>query len=144
MLARFTMLVLISLCTSTLATAAASAKDMIGVWTVDPEATWLKLKDLPELKALPPEYASTAKSAFMAQAGNMIFTISDTTITTTINGQKKEEKYVVESINGDTITAMGTDETGKKEQSRIQFVDGKMELGSVSDPNKKVVLKRKE
>jgi hypothetical protein len=144
MLARLTLLVLISLCTSTLAMAAVSGKDMVGTWTVDANATWLKLKDVPELRALPPEYAATVKSAFMSQAENMIFTITDSSITTTVAGQKREEKYVILSISGDTITAEGTDETGTKAQSRLQFIDGKMELSVVSAPEKTVVLKRKE
>ncbi len=123
--------------------AAASAKDLVGTWTVDVDATWLKLKDLPELKALPPEMANTAKAAFSAQGANMIFNFTDKLLTTTIGAIKREESYVVISTDSDSIITESTDGEGKKERSVVKFVDGAMELMSVSDPAKKVVLKRK-
>ena len=123
--------------------AAASAKDLVGTWTVDVDATWLKLKDLPELKALPPEMANAAKAAFSAQGANMIFIFTDKLLTTTVGAIKREESYVVISTDSDSITTESTDAEGKKERSVVKFVDGAMELMSVSDPTKKVVLKRK-
>jgi hypothetical protein len=123
--------------------AAANAKDLVGTWTVDVDATWLKLKDLPELKALPPEMANAAKAAFSAQGANMIFNFTDKLLTTTIGAIKREESYVVISTDSDSITTESTDAEGKKECSVVKFVDGAMELMSVSDPTKKVVLKRK-
>ncbi len=139
---RLFLTLLLSVLTTSLVMAAA-AKDMVGTWTVDTEATWNKLKDLPQMKALPPEMAATAKSAFAAQSGGMIFTFTNDRITTVVAGVKREETYVIISIDGDTITAEGTDPEGKKERSLIRFVDGGMELTSVSDPMQKVVLKRK-
>jgi hypothetical protein len=47
------------------------------------------------------------------------------------------------STDSDSITTESTDAEGKKERSIVKFVDGAMELMSVSDPTKKVVLKRK-
>ena len=123
--------------------AAASAKDLVGTWTVDVDATWLKLKDLPELKALPPEMANTAKAAFSAQGANMIFNFTDKLLTTTVGAIKREESYVVISTDSDSIITESTDGEGKKERSVVKFVDGAMELMSESDPTKKVVLKRK-
>jgi hypothetical protein len=123
--------------------AAASAKDLVGTWTVDVDATWLKLKDLPELKALPPEMAHTAKAAFSAQGANMIFNFTDKLLTTTVGAIKREESYVVISTDSDSIITESTDGEGKKERSVVKFVDGAMELMSESDPTKKVVLKRK-
>ena len=123
--------------------AAASAKDLVGTWAVDVDATWLKLKDLPELKALPPEMANAAKAAFSAQGAGMIFIFTDKLLTTTIGAIKREENYVVISTDSDSITTESTDAEGKKERSVVKFVDGAMELMSVSDPTKKVVLKRK-
>lgn len=123
--------------------AAASAKDLVGTWTVDVDATWLKLKDLPELKALPPEMANTAKAAFSAQGANMIFNFTDKLLTTTVGTIKREESYVVISTDSDSIITESTDGEGKKERSVVKFVDGAMELMSESDPTKKVVLKRK-
>jgi hypothetical protein len=122
---------------------AATAKDMVGTWTVDVEATWNKLKDMPQMKALPQEMAATAKSAFAQQSGGMSFTFTDDRITTVIGGVKREETYVIISIDNDTITAEGTDPEGKKERSLIRFIEGGMELTSVSDPLQKVMLKRK-
>lgn len=123
--------------------AAANAKDLVGTWTVDVDATWLKLKDLPELKALPPEMANTAKAAFSAQGANMIFNFTDKLLTTTVGTIKREESYVVISTDSDSIITESTDGEGKKERSVVKFVDGAMELMSESDPTKKVVLKRK-
>ncbi len=123
--------------------AAASAKDLVGTWAVDVDATWLKLKDLPELKALPPEMANAAKAAFSAQGAGMIFIFTDKLLTTTIGAIKREESYAVISTDSDSITTESTDAEGKKERSVVKFVDGAMELMSVSDPTKKVVLKRK-
>jgi hypothetical protein len=122
---------------------AASAKDLLGTWTVDVDATWAKLKDLPELKALPPEMANVAKSAFAAQGAGMTFTFTENTLTTMVGGQKREETYVVVSSDSDSLTTESTDQQGAKERSVVRFVDGAMELMSVSDPTKKVVLKRK-
>ena len=123
--------------------AAASAKDLVGTWTVDVDATWLKLKDLPELKALPPEMANAAKAAFSTKGAGMIFIFTDKLLTTTIGAVKREESYVVISTDSDSITTESTDAEGNKERSVVKFVDGAMELMSVSDPMKKVVLKRK-
>lgn len=123
--------------------AAASAKDLVGTWTVDVDATWLKLKDLPELKALPPEMANAAKAAFNAQGANMIFNFTDKLLTTTVGAIKREESYVVISTDSDSIITESTDGEGKKERSVVKFVDDAMELMSESDPTKKVVLKRK-
>lgn len=123
--------------------AAANAKDLIGTWVVDVDATWLKLKDLPELKALPPEMVGTVKSAFAAQGAGMTFTFTDKLLTTMVAAVKREESYIVVSSDSDSITTESTDQEGKKERSVVKFVDGAMELTSVSDPTKKVVLKRK-
>jgi hypothetical protein len=139
---RLCVILLLTFITSSLALAA-SAKDMIGTWTVDAEATWNKLKDLPQIKNLPPDVANGAKSAFLNQATGMIFTFTDKLLTTSFGGTKREETYVIISIDGDTITSEGTDAEGRKERSLIRFVDGGMELTSVSEPMQKVVLKRK-
>jgi hypothetical protein len=136
-------LVALMLAACSLPLAAASVKDLVGTWTVDVDATWLKLKDLPELKALPPEMASMAKAAFSTQGAGMTFTFTDTLLTTMIGAVKREEHYVVISTDSDSITTESPDAEGKKERSIVKFVDGAMELMSVSDPAKKVVLKRK-
>lgn len=140
---RFCLALMLAVVTTSLSFAA-DAKDMIGTWAVDAEATWNKLKELPQIKTLPPEIAATAKSAFVTQSSGMIFTFTADKITTAFGGTKREESYVVLSIDGDTITAEGTDPEGKKERSLIRLVDGGMELTSVSDPMQKVVLRRKE
>ena len=139
---RLFLTLLLSVLTTSLVMAA-TAKDMVGTWLVDTEATWNKLKDLPQMKALPPEMAATAKSAFATQSGGMMFTFTEDRITTAVAGVKREETYVIISVDGDTITAEGTDPEGKKERSLIRFVEGGMELTSASDPMQKVVLKRK-
>ncbi len=140
---RFCLALLLLIFTTTSGMAAA-AKDLIGTWTVDAEATWNKLKDLPQVKALPPEVANTAKSAFVTQSAGMVFIITDKKITTTIGGTTREESYEIISIDGEVITAEGTDPEGKKERSLIRIIEGGMELTSVSDPMQKVVLRKKD
>lgn len=130
------------LATTVLHLAAAAATDLLGSWTVDPDATWEKLKDLPQLKALPPETAALAKSAFATQSAGMSFTFTADRLTTTTAGVKREETYTIVSIEGDTITAEGTDDQGKKERSIIRFENNRMVLTSASDPLQKVVLKK--
>ena len=131
------------LAAASLPLAAATAADLVGTWTVDADATWDKLKDLPQLKALAPEHAALAKSTFATQSAGMSFTFTADRITTTTAGVKREETYVIVSTTGDTIVAEGTDEQGKKERSEIRFEGDRMILTSVSDPLQKVVLKKK-
>ncbi len=136
-------ILMLLLATSALPLAAATVKDLVGTWVVDVDATWLKLKDLPEVKALPPEMSAAVKSAFAAQGAGMTFTFTENLLTTTIAAVKREESYIVVASDSDSITTESTDQEGKKERSVVKFVDGAMELTSVSDQAKKVVLKRK-
>lgn len=122
---------------------AATAKDLVGNWTIDVDGTWAGLQALPELKALPPEAATIAKSAFVTQAAGMTWTFTEDRVTSVVNGMKQEETYVVISENGDTIVTESTSAEGKKERSTVRLVNGGMELTPASNPLAKVVLKRK-
>lgn len=130
------------LATTSLHLAAAAATDLIGTWAIDVDGTWDKLKELPQLKALPPETATLVKSTFATQSAGISYTFTADRITSTIAGVKREETYTIVSIEGDTITAEGTDEQGKKERSIIRFENNRMLLTSASDPMQKVVLKK--
>ena len=130
------------LVTTALHLAAAAATDLLGTWAVDADATWEKLKDLPQIKALPPDFATQAKDAFATQSAGMTFTFTTDRLTTTTAGVKREETYTIVSNEGDTITAEGTDDQGKKERSLIRFENNRMILTSASDPLQKVVLKK--
>lgn len=129
--------------TCSLPLAAATAKDLVGVWTLDVEATWVGLQGLPELKALPPEAAKMAKSALTAQGAGMTWTFTENKVTSVVNGAPQEETYVVISENGDTIVTESTSAEGKKERSTIRLIDGGMTLIPDANPLAKVVLKRK-
>ncbi len=129
--------------TCSLPLAAATAKDLVGDWTIDVEGTWAGLQGLPELKALPPEAAKIAKSAFVTQAAGMTWTFTVDRVTSTVNGVKQEETYVVISEDGDTITTESTNAEGKKERSAVRLINGGMELTPAANPLAKVVLKRK-
>lgn len=122
---------------------AATAKDLVGNWTIDVDGTWAGLQALPELKALPPEAATIAKSAFVTQAAGMTWTFTEDRVTSVVNGMKQEETYVVISENGDTIVTESTSTEGKKERSTVRLVNGGMELTPASNPLAKVVLKKK-
>lgn len=122
--------------------AAASATDLLGTWTIDTDATWDKLKELPQLKALSPEQAVLVKSTFSTQSAGISYTFTADRLTSTTAGVKKDETYTIVSIEGDTITAEGTDDQGKKERSLIRFENNRMILTSASDPLQKVVLKK--
>ena len=129
--------------TYSLPLAAATAKDLVGNWTIDVEGTWAGLQGLPELKALPPEAAKIAKSAFVTQAAGMTWTFTEDRVTSMLNGVKQEETYVVISEEGDTITTESTNAEGKKERSTVRLINGGMELTPAANPLAKVVLKRK-
>jgi hypothetical protein len=122
---------------------AATARDLVGNWTIDVEGTWAGLQGLPEMKQLPPEAAVIAKSAFVSQAAGMSWTFTEDKVTSVVNGMKQEETYVVISENGDTIITESTSAEGKKERSTVRLVNGGMELTPASNPLAKVVLKRK-
>jgi len=123
--------------------AAATAKELVGNWGIDVEATWTKLQGLPEMKSLPPETAKVAKAAFVTQAAGMVWTFTEDRVTTMVGGMKHEETYVVISEAGDTITTESTSAEGVKERSLIRLIDGGMELTPAANPLAKVVLKRK-
>ena len=129
--------------TCSLPLAAATAKDLVGAWVLDVEATWTKLQALPELKALPPEAIPIAKSAFVTQATGMTWTFTEDRVTSMVGGVKQEETYIVLAESGDTLTTESTAADGKKERSTVRLVDGGMELTPDSNPLAKVVLKRK-
>jgi len=129
--------------TCSLPLAAATAKDLVGNWTIDVEATWAGLQALPELKALPPEAATIAKAAFVTQAAGMVWTFTEDRVTTMVSGMKQEETYVVISVEGDTITTESTSAEGKKERSAVRLINGGMELTPAANPLAKVVLKKK-
>lgn len=122
---------------------AATAKDLVGTWTIDIEATWAGLQNLPEMKALPPETAKVAKAAFAAQGAGMTWTFTENKVTSVASGVPQEEAYVVISENGDTIVTESTSAEGKKERSTIRLIDGGMTLVPDANPLAKVVLKRK-
>ncbi|HEX3132705.1 MAG TPA: hypothetical protein VHX44_03875 [Planctomycetota bacterium] len=123
--------------------AAATAKDLVGNWGIDVEGTWAGLQALPEMKSLPPEAATIAKSAFVSQAAGMTWTFTENRVTSMVNGAKQEETYVVISAEGDTIVTESTSAEGKKERSTVRLINGGMELTPASNPLAKVVLKRK-
>jgi hypothetical protein len=129
--------------TCSLPLAAATAKDLLGTWTIDIEATWASLQGLPQIKQLPPEAAKMAKDAFATQGAGMTWTFTDSKVTSVVNGQPQEETYVVISENGDTIVTESTNAEGKKERSTIRLIDGGMTLIPEANPLAKVVLKRK-
>lgn len=122
---------------------AASARDLVGTWTVDVEATWNALQGLPEMKQLPPEAAAIAKSAFTTQAAGMTWTFTEDKVTSLVNGMKQEETYVVLSSTGDTLVTESTNAEGTKERSTVRLTGGGMELVPAANPLAKVVLKRK-
>lgn len=129
--------------TCSLPLAAATAKDLVGTWGIDVEATWTALQGLPEMKSLPPEAAKIAKSAFVTQAAGMSWTFTEDKVTTMVNGMKQEETYVVIDSTGDTMTTESTTAEGKKERSKVRLVNDGMELVPEANPLAKVVLKRK-
>jgi hypothetical protein len=129
--------------TCSLPLAAATAKDLVGTWVIDVEATWTALQGLPEMKALPPEAVNIAKSAFVTQASGMSWVFTEDKVTTMVNGMKQEETYVVIDSTGDTLTTESTAADGKKERSKVRLINDGMELVPDANPLAKVVLKRK-
>lgn len=118
---------------------AATAADLVGSWSVDPDATWEKMKSVPQFAALPPEKVPQIKAMF----AGMSYEVTKDKITATVNGQTKEEAYVVLKVEGDTLVTESTNAAGKKEQTRNEFLkDGTLVLTNLANPAQQMVLKK--
>lgn len=118
---------------------AATAADLIGSWSVDADATWEKMKIVPQFAALPPEKVPQIKAMFAA----MNYEVTKDKMISTANGQKKEETYTVTKGEGDTLITESTDAAGKKEQTKVEFLkDGSMVLTNLANPAQQMVLKK--
>ncbi len=122
---------------------AASADDLVGTWVVDTEATWDKLKALPEMAAVAANQVETVKAAFTTQFSTASFEFTTEKLVSTVNGEKKEESYTVTKTDGDTLYTDDTAADGKVSHSKVLVAKDKLELTNVAEPTQTVVLKRK-
>lgn len=118
---------------------AATAADLIGVWSVDAEATWDKMKALPQFAAAKPEQVTQMKAMFNA----MGYEVTKDKMISTMAGQRKEDSYTVSKVEGDSLVTDSTDAAGKKEQTKVEFLkDGSLLLTNLANPAQVMVLKK--
>lgn len=123
---------------------AATAKDMLGEWTVDANATWDAMKSSPQFAGIPPEQQGAVKAMFAQQMGQMTFNVTADKIITSMGADKKDEStYKVLGIDGDKISTESTDSKGKVEKTDITVKGDTLVLTNVSQPDMTMVLKRK-
>jgi hypothetical protein len=123
---------------------AATAKDILGEWTVDANATWDAMKSSPQFAGIPPEQQDAVKAMFAQQMGQMTFTVTADKIISSMGPDKKDESsYKVLGIDGDKISTESTDSKGKVEKTDITVKGDTLTLSNVSQPGMSMVLKRK-
>lgn len=122
---------------------AATAKDILGDWSVDGAATWELMKASPQFASIPPDQMDTVSKMMTAQMSSMHFTVTASTIISYQGKQKKEEAYTVTSIVDDVLTTQSTNASGKVETSTITVKKDSLVLASVDQPGMFMVLRHK-
>ena len=118
---------------------AATVADLIGVWMVDADATWEKLKTQPQFAAAKPEQVTQMKAMF----ASMICEATNDKMISSMAGQKKEETYVVIKTEDGSLVTETTDAAGKKEKTKHEFLkDGSMLITNVDNPGQQMVMKK--
>lgn len=125
---------------------AASVTDLIGMWTVDGDATWQRLQHSPQiaskLTGLPAEMVDQIKSAMLTQINATSFQFTSDKLISTTNGLRREERFTISATNGNVLTADCIDDQGKASQSTVTVGKDQLEISNVADATQVVVLKR--
>jgi hypothetical protein len=122
---------------------AATVADLAGTWVVDNDATWEKLKKMPELAALPAEQLPLVKSTFETQFKSASFEFADGKLTSTVNGEKKEETFKVTKTEGNSLFTDDTASDGKVTHSRVDVGADQLVVVNMDNPTQAIVLRRK-
>lgn len=122
---------------------AATAADLVGVWVVDTDATWVKLQTLPQLSGLSAEQKVTAKDMLVTQLASVQFTFTVDKLISNMGGQNKTETYKVAASTDAGITCEGTDELGVITRSLVKVSGNTMNITNAAEPTQEIVLKRK-
>jgi hypothetical protein len=122
---------------------AASSADLAGTWVVDTDATWERLKKIPEVAALPPEQLPLVKSTYEGQFKTATFSFTADKLVATVNGERKEEAYKITRTEGDALYTEDTSSDGKVTHSRIDVGSNQLVVTNTADPTQAIVLKRK-
>ncbi len=131
---------------------AATAKDLIGSWVVDTDATWEVVSKDPamaqQLKSIPADQQGAVKSMVLAQMAKLrIDVTADKATTTAPDGSIEENPYKVAKIDGDVITVEGTaakKDKGQGFDGEITVKDGRLHMrnkGADGGPDLAIVLK---
>lgn len=132
-----------ALCGVALHAPAVEATDLVGTWTVDVDATWDKLKALPQVAALPPDQVGMVKATLEDQLRSTEFTFTADTLTSTSGGVQKQEKFQVTKTQGDTLFTTDTSADQKVTHSSIQVSPTRLTITNMDQPGEVVVLQRK-
>jgi hypothetical protein len=122
--------------------AATAAGDLVGIWVMDADATWEKLKTNPTVAAVPAEQLPLVKQTFMAQMAAMTFEFTPDKLSVHTGTEVKTEAYVVLRTDGNALVTESTTTDGKKEQSKVEVDGAKMTLTNLGDGTT-AILKRK-
>lgn len=122
---------------------AATAKDLLGEWTVDANATWDAMKSSPQFAGIPAEQQGAVKAMFAQQMSQMAFIVTADKIVSTMGEKKEESSYKVLGIEGDKISTESTDAKGKVEKTDITVKGDSLVLTNLDQPGMMMVLKRK-
>ncbi len=122
---------------------AAAMADLAGTWVVDTDATWEKLKKIPEVAALPAEQLPLVKSTYETQFKSASFDFSDGKLTSTVNGEKKEESFKITKSEGNSLFTEDTASDGKVTHSRIDISPDQLVVVNMADQTQAIVLRRK-
>jgi hypothetical protein len=125
---------------------AASASDMVGVWSVDGDATWDSLKKSPQiskqLAGLAPDMIEQIKTTMLTQVAATTYQFTTDKLISISNGLRREERYTITATAGNVLTADCTDDQGKKSQSKVTITPDRLVLLNTDSPEEVVVLKR--
>ena len=124
----------------------ASANDLVGIWSVDGDATWAILRKSPtiskQLTGVPADVEDQVKGAVLNQVALTTYQFTTEKLVSITNGQRREEQYKISHTDGNVLTADCIDDTGKASQSKVTVGTDRLEIQNVGNPDEVVVLKR--
>ena len=122
---------------------AATAKDLIGAYTVDGPATWEKMKAMPQIAAAPAAQQEAMKTNLLGMFAAMTCEITADKLIQKTGDKTSTDAFKVLGVDGDLFHTETIDAKGKSEKSDIQLgKDGGLVVVSLDQPGMVMVLKK--
>jgi hypothetical protein len=121
---------------------AATAKDMLGNWTVDGPATWERMKAMPQLAAAPAPQQEQMKAMILGMAAGMTYEVTADKLIGKMGEKTDIDAYKVLGVDGDLIHTETTNGKGEVEKTDIQVGKDTLTLISLDKPGMVMVLKK--